>query len=343
MFKFQTTTIINDPSRITTGTGVLKIAGAGKFYTANIKKVYKRTATEGVASTATFTISVGNSTDYSGDYRLEFYAKLDGSNNSSFANDMVFKGRPFVYEFAVSGGASNFANAIKDVIDKSAKRFGERIFNVTVGDNAVAATSTPATAYIVTVSAASNANVTPEDPFYINLTKAELSKLTYTKNVSDKGAQTITTPVAGVTTTVVANTQPFGTYGQITKDLILPTYENTGWASVASVKNELPLIGQKYTQYIIHYCKDRGIMGGSAVGQVATSITTHSIWIIENATTQTASTGTFAVLDTLFSTKLKNATIGTITDANSNGSTVDEITAAIATNSLTDTEDDLQG
>lgn len=331
MFKFQSTTIINSAARVTAANGVLKIVGGGKFNVADIKKVYKREAETGTASSAVFDLTAASTalSGYSGDFRLAFYVKLDGSNNSSFANDMVFKGRPFTYDFASEATtADELATAIKNIVDKSAKRFGDKVFNVTTGTFTDTNNNVHNT---LTFAVAPNANVTEEDVYYINITEAKLMKLA---DSTAKGEQSKV--VATVEATKTANSQPFGTYGQITKDLILPTYENTGWASVASVKNELPLIGQEYTQYIIHYCKDRGIMGGSAVGQVVTSITTHSIWV------KTDLTSTISAIDALFNgtTKLQVATLGAITDLDTPADGTDD---EIAANNFDATEGDLQG
>jgi hypothetical protein len=72
----------------------------------------------------------------------------------------------------------------------------------------------------------------------------------------------------------------FGTFRQITKDLRLPTAANTRWNRIAL--DETPMPHGKYTEYIIKYCVNRGIMGSDAVGEVTKSLTNH-VFYVESA------------------------------------------------------------
>ena len=69
----------------------------------------------------------------------------------------------------------------------------------------------------------------------------------------------------------------FGTYEQLLKDLRLPTMENFRWTSLN--KSEMPIPGNKYVQYTIHQISCRGVLGGSAVGEVTHSKTTHVFFV----------------------------------------------------------------
>jgi len=70
-----------------------------------------------------------------------------------------------------------------------------------------------------------------------------------------------------------------GTYDQILRDLRLPTMENLAYGSLTQQMNEMPVPGNKYVQYTLHYVTCRGILGGSAVGEVTHSKTTHVFFV----------------------------------------------------------------
>jgi len=68
-----------------------------------------------------------------------------------------------------------------------------------------------------------------------------------------------------------------GTYQQLLKDLRLPTLENMRWLSPTT--DEMPIPGMKYVQYTFHQISCRGVLGGSAVGEVTHSKTTHVFFV----------------------------------------------------------------
>ena len=70
-----------------------------------------------------------------------------------------------------------------------------------------------------------------------------------------------------------------GTYAQILRDLRLPTMENLAYGSLTQQMDEMPVPGNKYVQYTLHYVTCRGILGGSAVGEVTHSKTTHVFFV----------------------------------------------------------------
>jgi len=63
------------------------------------------------------------------------------------------------------------------------------------------------------------------------------------------------------------------------KDLRLPTAENDGPWSITAQQQELPIPGNMYVQYTLHYISCRGVLGGSAVGEVTHSKTTHVFFV----------------------------------------------------------------
>lgn len=277
MFKYSTCTILNSltddngVNKIVSTADALTIHRLGKFKKDNITKVYKRVGTVGTPGSAKVTCvtsnvpSKGTTQTAAGVYRLKIYVKLSGNNDAYYANDFVFKGKPYVYEFEVKESAKTAADVAKNAeaaINRLASRFNDKVFKVTV----------------------SGADVTLEtvgkDNVYRNITECTLQKFDATLNTPLVGGEYVDV-AEGVMTPCV---NPFGTYGEIIKDLRLPTPEHTGWTSL--MQDEMPVLGTVYTQYMIYMCVNRGIMGGDAVGEATKSITAHSIWVPSTMTTQ---------------------------------------------------------
>lgn len=73
----------------------------------------------------------------------------------------------------------------------------------------------------------------------------------------------------------------FGTYSQLLKDLRLPTANHNHWLSVQ--KDEMPVVGAVYNQYIInYYAPSMANPSFTAVGNRSMSATTHVFWVKED-------------------------------------------------------------
>lgn len=283
MFKWTNTLIVNsnlDSSGKAkwsaqpedTGSGVVgsfEFKRVNKFLKPNVVHIYKRAASDPVLGKVTFTMDnqgVGN-------YRVALYIRLSGSQNSYYSNDFVFKGRPLMYEFAVKDASATAAD-----IAKEAARVIEKIQTI-YGDHWIKA------------SANGNNLVIEGMDEYQLFTKAEIQKFDPTLNTALVGGEFVTIATAlpaddpdydGVNT-IVKSKEGFGTYWMILKDLRLPTLEARRFAALN--EEELPVAGAKYNQYTIYYCKERGIMGGDAVGEVTKSMTTHVFYVKEDLAT----------------------------------------------------------
>lgn len=280
MFKWTNTLIVNsnlDSSGKAkwsaqpedTGSGVVgsfEFKRVNKFLKPNVVHIYKRAASDPVLGKVTFTMDnqgVGN-------YRVALYIRLSGSQNSYYSNDFVFKGKPLMYEFAVKDASATAAD-----IAKEAARVIEKIQTI-YGDHWIKA------------SANGNNLVIEGTDEYQLFTKAEIQKFDSTLNTALVGGEFVTIATAlpaddpdydGVNT-IVKSKEGFGTYWMILKDLRLPTLEARRFAALN--EEELPVAGAKYNQYTIYYCKERGIMGGDAVGEVTKSMTTHVFYVKED-------------------------------------------------------------
>lgn len=237
--------------------GSLDVKRVMKFVKDNVQAIYKRSASNPVLSTAEFDMS----NDGEGVYRIAVYMRLSGSNNSYYANDMVFKGKPLAYEFSVTSDdtASEMAQKAKNAIDKITSLYGDK--------------------YITVETKNSKLIIKGTDEHQI-FTIAKLQKFDPTVNSALIGGEF----VDNLEATINNGTPGFGTYAQIIKDLRLPTMEAIRFGGVN--QEELPILNAKYNQYTIYYCKDRGIMGSDAVGDTVTSKTTHVFFVNTDIATE---------------------------------------------------------
>lgn len=278
MFQYTNTIVLNSLKDVTTGLdkivggpNYVEVKRVNKYLKSNVSAMYKRAASDPVIGKAEFTITNPSV----GIYRLKLYMRLSGSQNSYYANDFVFKGKPFVYEFRItsaSAEAADVAKEIKRVIDKTQAFYGDKYIKVeTSGDK-------------LTIHGVDE---------YQLFTEAKIQKL----NTAANNLLTNEVFEDVIEGTITKSVEGFGTYTHILKDLRLPTIEARKFEAVN--QEELPVPGAKYNQYIIEYKVDRGLFGGAAVGQQVTSKTTHVFYVLDSLATE-------------FETTLK--VLGTITE-----------------------------
>jgi hypothetical protein len=71
-----------------------------KFLKDNVEAIYKRAATDPVLGQLTIDLSNATApTTADRVFRVALYIKLSGSQNSYYANNLLFKGKPFYIEF----------------------------------------------------------------------------------------------------------------------------------------------------------------------------------------------------------------------------------------------------
>ena len=109
---------------------------------------------------------------------------------------------------------------------------------------------------------------------------------------------------------ILPGLEAFGDYNWIIHNLRLPTAANTGFWAPAKQAGELPIVGQSYTQFIITMCVDRDGIAGTVVGDRATSVTTHVLYVAGDYTTASTPANTvYTKLNTL-----KSSAIATTAD-----------------------------
>lgn len=237
--------------------GELNVKRVMHFFKNNVQAIYKRAANDPVLSTVEFDMANNGA----GVYRVVLYMRLSGSNNAYYSNDMVFKGKPLVYEFSVETDdtAGDMATKAKNAINKIASLYGDN--------------------YITVDAVSGKLKITGTDEYQV-FTVAKVQKFDPNVNSALIGGEFVDSIEATIT-----NGKPgFGTYTQIIKDLRLPTMEAIRFGGIN--QEELPILGAKYNQYTIYYCKDRGIMGSDAVGDTVTSKTTHVFFVNTDIATE---------------------------------------------------------
>lgn len=269
MFQFTRTTIINENKDYTTGKTLfsaeagksLSVKRGQKFLTSNITKAYKKAASAAVMSKATFDLTkIPVATE--GIYRLAFYIRLNGSNNSYYSNDMVFRGKPLYVEFEHAANEnidSTFATKVVNLAKKYITQSSEfKILNISANGTSIV--------------------VEGVDEYQI-FTKADLEWLNPDAGQFAWGGYLGKYEVLA-SAAVVNGKAGFGTYEYMMKNMQLPTAANTRWNRINM--DETPAIGATYDQYTIYYKKDRGILGSDAVGDSVTSTTCHVFFVNKN-------------------------------------------------------------
>lgn len=278
MFQFTSTNLINSTTDLD---GTFKYKGYAVDGTKpayfQVKKVldiknqdsnetvFKKAGYTATKATATLNLATGfNMQATPGTYRLAFYIRLSGSQNSFYSNDLVFKGKPLYFEFTVLTGDTD-AQVVQKII--TAIKLTQANYEFAHFTWAVTNSATTL-ADILTLTATDE---------YQLITKATV-ELYSPYNASTETGGVFATAFTIPTTAPV---EGFGTYNHLIKDYRIPTLEARRFGAPA--QDELPIPGALYTQYVIKLVTDRGVLGGSAVGEKTASATTHVFWVISTA------------------------------------------------------------
>jgi hypothetical protein len=267
MFNWTTTTLINEiPNSAVVKEGVLRLGKHlfEKRWVENIRKAEGHEMELCEAKVNLANVSFGDANVA----RLYIYVGLDGSEESIYANDWYRKGMPLSVSFAV-GSAADMATAIADTI-KTFNVFTKvkKVLDVTADENGV-----------LTIKGThehqrlNKIAILVEDP----ASKLGEEKVVAEYELNRKAHAAVTNVKVGV--------NGFGTYSQLIKDLRLPTANHNSWLSVQ--KDEMPIVGALYTQYIInYYAPSTANPSFTAVGNRSMSETTHVFWVKADKVTE---------------------------------------------------------
>lgn len=272
MLNFTQQTVINSSDRFKQmGTDTLRIKRIGDYKKANIKSVFKTVASDPVKGTAVIKPAA---LDSGAAYRLVVYLRLQKSVNSLYANDLVYKGKPLFFEFKGTGTITTDVAAMVKAINSQQRMWDNGITYLVA--SATDSDDVDADLDALTLTCADEYQL-----FY----HVELQKFTPTAVSGDPTVSQYTSVLKFVNgeagnSPQIAVTQSklgVGTYEMLIQDLRLPTYENTNWISMN--KMEMPIVGAKYTQYVLEYEVERGIMGLGSAGALVTARTTHIFFV----------------------------------------------------------------
>ena len=196
--------------------------------------------------------------------RLYLYVGLEGSEESIYANDWYRKGMPLSVSFT-NQDADKMAEAIVDTVN----RFNvftkvKKVLDVTAKDTVLTIKGTHEHQRLQKIQVLVDAGF-----------GEEVAVVDY--ELEHKADTAVTREVKGV--------NGFGTYSQLSKDLRLPTAVHNHWLSVQ--KDEMPVVGALYTQYIItYYAPSTANPSFTAVGNRSMSETTHVYWVKSDLVTE---------------------------------------------------------
>lgn len=267
MFNWTTTTLINELPFIKAESDKIRI-GKHLFETRWVETIRKAEGHAPVICSAELDLTkVKTAMDNAkvNVARLYLYVGLEGSEESIYANDWYRKGMPLSISFA-NDTAANMATNIVDTV----KRFNvftkvKKVLDVTVkGNTTLVISGTHEYQRLQKICVLIDAGM-GEETAIVN----------YEANRKEDAA----------VTNVVTGVNGFGTYSQLLKDLRLPTAAHTHWMSVQ--KDEMPIVGATYTQYIItYYAPSTSNPSFTAVGNRSMSETTHVFWVKNDLASQ---------------------------------------------------------
>lgn len=245
---------------------VLRISHSLRIAKSNVKFIYKRAWEVPEYAQIKFDMSAAITalgSEKSGIERLNWAYEVVGSNDVIYVDAYSRHKVPFTVEFPVSSSdsAANLAAKVVKIINKYQIALkGTNIFSASVNGNNVVITAKDE--YLKVVSASLE---------YYN-EKATTYDCCTSFGAFEKGGDGI----------IVTDGKPGnGTYRQLVKDLWLPTDAHGAWES--PFDDEAPIPGAHYNEYTITMCVERpGLGGQSAVGQLITSETTHTIYVLDN-------------------------------------------------------------
>jgi len=216
------------------------------------------------------------------------------SQDSFYANDFVYKGKPLFIEFPIS--ATDTPKLVAERIIKIANKYllftaQEKILDVTANEGkikfeAVNGYQLFKKAFLQKYdpNAAQIDCCNTNGDFIDIITGVPVTFTTDTttgaviaedKVLDADGLRDL----ADNEVALVPGMEAFGDYNWILHNLRLPTLANEYiWSPN---KPEMPIVGGEYTQFIIRMCVDRDGIAGGVVGQRATSVTTHVLYVLD--------------------------------------------------------------
>lgn len=283
MFQFTTTNVLNSLKDLTTGKDLITtvetsgkeevmIKRIGNFKKANVESIHHTAGSEAelAAVCMDFTNVVANGKKY----RLNMYIGLtQGSADRRYANDLYHKGKAFSIDFEGLDTAAKTVAKLADVLKKyEIFVYGDKQLNVYSSGTLLALEAVNEYQRFIRVNIEElNASAYSQMGDY----KVIKSLNDIKKDMSSHDA--VIKAGAPVAEGLFVGKEGFGTYSYLLHNLRLPTSARYG--AFAWNKEESPVPGVIYDEYVIRYCVNRGELGLNAVGDTVKSVTTHVIYV----------------------------------------------------------------
>ena len=259
MFQFTKELILNSNNFSATPTA-LSIPGFGNFKSAEVVSCYKNPYVAPVTESLTTTISVTPTSTKV--YRLVVTLKRVDSNISLYANDMSYNALQKNYEVTGVSTAADLAAAFVTKINNENNLRGEN--------------------HLIASSATTALTLTGVNEFQ-RFVKVEIQEIKEITATSLTGYDSYTTVQDVLSTgSLTKGVIGFGTVAWITRNMRLPTIDTRRYTAIN--QDELPVAGGQYTQYSIRIKVDRGPIGMGVVGQSASSVTDHIVYVLSTYT-----------------------------------------------------------
>ena len=305
MFQFTTTNVLNSLKDLTTGKDLITTVDAsgkeevmikriGNFKKANVESIHHTVGSE--AELAAVCMDLTNVVAKDKKYRLNMYIGLtQGSADSRYANDLYHKGKAFSIDFDGLATAAETVAKLADVLKKyDILVYGDKQLNVYSSGALLALEAVNEYQRFVRVNIEElNASAYSGMGDYKVIKSLDDLK----KNMASHDA--VIKDGVPVKEGLFVGKEGFGTYSYLLHNLRLPTAARFG--AFAWNKEESPVPGVIYDEYVIRYCVNRGELGLNAVGDTVKSVTTHVIYVPSalSATVNTALSKVGTVVETV--------------------------------------------
>ena len=269
MYQFSTTNVINsqyavdyngNPLKDISGNNVAKYSGSaaglsvakvGFFKKAGIVSIYKRPYQAGVKEVASITVPTLTSGAAA---RLIIDIKLSQSTQSEYTNYSLDFKLPVAVEILSSGNASTDAAAFITQLNTLKNRFGHSYVVAASGGGAV-----------ITLTA--KEDVQRFNSIVISKETANSNSMTQVDYVTEATGSVTTPGKIG-----------FGDDAWMLKAVMVPTAENVRVFGIS--KDERPIMGGNYSQYVLRYSIDKDGTDGIVSG--GKSVTTHVFYVLNS-------------------------------------------------------------
>ena len=291
MFNFTSQTIVNT----LTGRADLNLTDSVRVDNLILKKgdvisIEKKLPQEEVLAKVTINLAALDSAMAEGvtkaTGRIALYIGLAQTSNDSFyANDMVYKGKPIYIEFPYTKNESTKAPAkLKKIAEQILTMDGAPI--LTVSNNGAVVTFTAVNGYqiirsaelqiydpaISAIDCCSNEGgfktVSEAIPVYAEDMFEVSGNLLVANDSADWEPADSDDSIDSDDDIIYPGSEAFCDYAWIMHNLRIPTCANTNYWSITKKAGELPVANGKYVQYIFKVRTERVGIGGGVVGEV---------------------------------------------------------------------------